>query len=166
MPTGRHNLVSIGSTWLTKTGLDSGIPCKTNVAGLDALKLSKTGSTIIALDGTPFLQTMSSAKGLPVSIGAEIMATSVFDSVVTAIQTAVDAQTTLGLYIDGETGTFSLDVVPSFPEPIKFPGTFAVNRVEGVQFNFVVAQLHNVLSFIPGSYEQTGRAVTLTYSGA
>lgn len=162
----RFNLVSIGSIWLTRTGLDSGVRCKTNVTGLDALRLSKTGNTIIALDGTPFQQVMSSSKGLPVSVGAEQISKTVFDSLVAAIQTAVDAGTNLSLYVSGDTGTFSLDVVPSFPEAIKFPGTFSNELIANVQFNFIVAQLHNTLSFIAGQYTITGSNITLTYSGA
>src|SRR5687768_7488140 len=98
MPTtGRYNLISLGSIYFTKTGLSTGAPCRTEVTGLDALSLSFTGQTIIAIDGTPYVQTVSPIRGVPVSVRIEVMEEDVYHSVRAALNAAVGALTTLTL---------------------------------------------------------------------
>ena len=165
MSTGRFNLISIGAIYLTKTGLSSGVPCKTQVSGLDALKLSVTGRVFVAIDGTLYTQT-ASGFGFPVGISSEAMQQSVFDQIVTAINTAAINGTSITVKVLGDTGDFYLLTVPALPEAVKFSGDFQNESIKDVTFNFIVSGLSNAMRVNPGTYAITSPGATLTYSGA
>jgi hypothetical protein len=163
MTTGRYNLISLGSIYFTKTGLSTGVPCKTEVTGLDALAVSHTGQTIIAIDGTPYVQTVAPIRGTPISILLSVMEESVYHSVRSAINTAVSGSTTLTLtLLNGAFGDYKLTVYPSFPQPITFKGDFQSGRVKDVTLNFTVSSVGYPLSVAPGALDLTGQSVTLT----
>jgi len=134
--TGKYNLVQLNSIYFTKDGLVTGKPCKTQITGLDALKITTAVQVQFALDGTPYLQTSSAQKGLPVGIKYDSMQQSVFDDVVTEIQSAVDGSTSLSLSVTGDTGSFSLALVPA-EKSVVFSGDFNNGQIQNGSFNFL-----------------------------
>lgn len=132
----RYNQVQIGSVYLTSTGANGGKPCKVDVKGLGKLKTTKTGQVINSADGTPYAQLLSVGhKGLPIEVITDWMTKTVFDSVVSLIETAKNAASSITLVITGETGTFSLTTIPDVPEDIDF-GSFSTSYIKGAIFRF------------------------------
>jgi hypothetical protein len=133
----RYNEVQIGSTYLTSTGAGGGKPCKVQVKGLETLKTTKTGQIINSADGTPYAQLISvSHKGLPIEILTEWMTKTVFDAIVTLIENAKNGASTIALNISGDTGNFSLTVIPAVPDDIFFD-SFRNNYIKGAGFRFM-----------------------------
>lgn len=162
MPTGRHNLIALGATYFTRDGTSAGIPCKTEVKGLDVLKMERTGQTILALDGTAYTQAYS-VKGVPLSFSVFRMTSALLNTVSDAIRAAVTNSTNLTLTItDGAVGSFYLTVAPLFPQPISFLGEFQSDQVYDVNFNFVVVALNYQMTATAGSLTLTGASATLT----
>lgn len=134
----RFNTVQLNSIYFTDDGTGSGTPCKLAIKGLDALKTAKTGQTVQSADGAPFLQIVeNSNKGLVVSITPVILMKDVFDSLTAEIAGAIENETTIDLEISGDTGDFSLTVLPLLPNPIQFSGDFLNARIKSPTFNFI-----------------------------
>ena len=138
-----YNKVSIGSIFLTDDGTETGLPCRVEVTGLDRLKPTKTGAVQIAADGTPkaFI-TGNTGRGVLISIRPTAVMKDVFDDVNDAINDALGVPETINITIDGDTGTFDLDCVPSLPQPIEFPGTFASEQIDDVRWSFIVSAVN------------------------
>jgi hypothetical protein len=161
--TGKYSLVRINSTWITATGLSTGKPCRTIIDGLDALKSNYTGSTIIALDGTPINQVYKNNKrGLPLSITIETAEQAEFNSLSALLETALFSSSEISVYINGTLGTFLFSCLPSFPKPLEFPGDFQNTRIANIKLNFVIADDLYILAAEPGSLILTGASATLT----
>jgi hypothetical protein len=161
--TGRYNLIRINSVYLTSTGLSGGTPCKTSVEGLDALKSNYTGSTVIALDGTPINQVYKNNKrGLPLSITIETAEQAEFNSLSALLETALFSSSEISVYINGTLGTFLFSCLPSFPKPLEFPGDFQNTRIANIKLNFVIADDLYILAAEAGSISLTGANATLT----
>lgn len=159
----RYNTITIGGTYLTDTGAVGGSPCRTEVRGLDSLLFDFTGNQFIALDGTPYAQTLDNQKrGLPLSIQIAQVSKTVFETLVGTVQSAVSSSSGIVVTVSGDTGTFRLNCIPAFPKPVEFPGTFINERITDVTFNFTVASDAGSLSVSPLAYAVTGQAVTLT----
>jgi|GEM_PF-3443156 len=135
--------VKIGSVYLTEDGLEDGMPCRCEVTGLERLKPSKTGSVVIAADGTPhsFLRS-NTGKGAPISIRPYAVRKSVFDGVINAINEKLNTDEAVNITIEGDTGDFDLECVAALPQAVEFPGTFSDGIIDGVQFNFIVAGMN------------------------
>jgi hypothetical protein len=161
--TGKYSLVRINSTWITATGLSTGKPCRTIIDGLDALKSNYTGSTIIALDGTPINQVYKNNKrGLPLSITIETAEQAEFNSLSALLETALFSSSEISVYINGTLGTFLFSCLPAFPKPLEFPGDFQNTRIANIKLNFVIADDLYILAAEPGSLILTGASATLT----
>jgi hypothetical protein len=162
MPTGRHNLIQLGSSYLTTTGLVGGIPCKTDVSGLNVLKFGRVGQTIIALDGTSWTQSYS-VKGVPISFSVFRMTSTLLTTVSDAMRSAVTTGTAMTLNITGGAfGDHYLTVMPLFPTPIEASGEFYLTTAYDVKFNFVVQSQTFTLTPTAGTLTLTGQSVTLT----
>jgi hypothetical protein len=134
-----YNLVKVDTIYLTDSGLVGGVPCRTEVAGLDALKFTQTGSNTNAADGTVFqFKVDNLGKGLLLEIRPFAIMKSVFDSINAVIQDSLDNDTIINITISGDTGDFDLDVLPSLPKPIEFPGTFFSEQIDGVVYRFLI----------------------------
>lgn len=139
----RYNLVKIGSIYLTDNGLVTGKPCKLEVPGLSRLKLTITGTTRYAADGTPYQYSMPNAgKGVQIQIRPFVIMKSVFDDVIEAMSDALEANSTINITVEGDTGDFDLDCIPLLPNGVEFPGAFTNERITGVSFNFVVSEVN------------------------
>lgn len=159
----RYNTITIGGTYLTDTGAAGGSPCRTEVRGLESLLFNFTGSQFVALDGTPYVQTLDNQKrGLPLSVQIAQVSKSVFETLVGTIQSAVSSSSGILVTITGDTGTFRLNCLPAFPKPLEFPGTFVNERISDVTLNFTVSSDDNMLSASAGSHALAGQTVTLT----
>jgi len=134
-----YNLVTIESIVLSSDGTGGGLPCRTEVSGLDALIFDKTGTVTNAADGTVHTFKLDNlGKGLLLEIRPFAIMKSVFDSINTEIQDALDNDTTLDITIVGDTGSFDFDCVPSLPRPVEFPGTFFSEQIDGVVYRFII----------------------------
>lgn len=134
-----YNLVKVGDNWLTDTGEETGMPCRTEVSGLDALRFSFTGSNTLAADGTPYSFIVeNSGKGLLIEIRPFAITKEVLDDIVEDIEDAVAGNTPLVIVIGGDTGDFDLSCIPALPKPVEFPGTFSEGRIDGVVFRFLI----------------------------
>lgn len=109
----RYNAIQIGSIYLTNTGLVGGTPCKTSVSGLEALKPQYNKNIIKAIDGTPYSQLAVGQKGFDLEISISWLAKSVFDDINDLLDDADDTQTPVAVVIDGDFGTFNVNVVPN-----------------------------------------------------
>lgn len=127
----RYNLVNLETIYFTKTGLVGGVRCRTNVIGLDALKLTKTGRNEFDAEGNAYVFLVDKKSQL-IRIEIEYITKAVFDALVALIQAALNAETTLSLGIAGDLGTFALETVPKFPKPITASGKFSNERIDGV----------------------------------
>lgn len=138
-----YNLVKIGDVCLTNDGLETGMPCRTEVRGTAALKHVKTGIIRRAADGTPYRYSMpNEGKGLTVVIILPVTEDTVMDSVVAENNDAMNAQTTVRVVIQGDTGDFDLQCEVDMPNGIDFPGTFSNGRVDGVGFTYVISSIN------------------------
>lgn len=139
----RYNLVKIGDIFLTTDGLQTGRPCKVDVTGLARLRQERTGTIRLSTDGTPYLYTMLYlGKGLPLQLRTVAMQKSVLDNIIEEHNDALNANATLNLVITGTTGDFNLQVWPSLPDGVDYPGTFSGDRVYGVVFNYVIDSIN------------------------
>ncbi len=120
----RYNKIRIGTTWLTSDGTEFGFSCKVQVTGLEKLVTDKTGKIIGSANGTPYAQLIDvSNKGNQVSVLTDFMEVDVFDAIVAQFNSAKNNGVTLGLEIQGDTGTFLHDTLPalsvtSFSNPV------------------------------------------------
>ena len=158
MPTGRHTLISLGSTYFTTDGLSTGTPCKTDVTGLNIVKAGRLGQTNVAIDGTPWTQTFP-INGAPISFSVFRMSS----ALLTTVSDAIRASTNLSLTITGGAfGNFYLTVIPNWPEPITFNGEFYLSTAHDVTFNFIIVSQTYTLTASAGSISITGQNLTLT----
>lgn len=133
----RFNQVKIGSVYLTSTGANGGTPCKVDVTGINALKTDKTGQVISSADGTPYAQLIDvNNKGIPLEVRTEWMLKAVFDSIVTIINNAKNAGTGITVEITGDTGNFTVSVIPYVPDDIVFE-LFRNGYIKGAGFRFI-----------------------------
>lgn len=139
MASGKYPQVQIESIYLTKTGLNGGTPCKIVLEGFDRLATTIKHSVTTALDGTPYIQTISTNKGLPIAIRFENMTETVYDSIVAEIVNVLDGtKAYLDLEITNFTyGTFSLDVVPD-ANPVRHSAEQSNDLVKNGSFHFVI----------------------------
>ena len=139
-----YNTVKIGTVYLTDDGLVTGMACRCEVSGLQALKPTKTGAMQIAADGTPYgFYTDNLGKGAELRVKPYSITKAVFDSVVTAINAALTAGSTINVvFTNGDTGNFDVDCLPMLPVPVSFPGSFASGRIDGVEFVFLVSEVN------------------------
>ncbi len=119
----RYNRIQLGATYLTSNGLVGGIPCKVNVEGLGQLLFDKTGQIIQSANGTPYSQTIDVDKhGLVLTLTLDYVAQAVFNTLVAAINTAINAGNSIVLDILGDTGNYVLNVIPLIPDPVTHEG--------------------------------------------
>lgn len=138
-----YNLVQLNTLYLTDTGLVGGVPCRTAVAGLDALSLTKAGQTTIAADGTPYnFISDGGGKGGPIKVSPEVVSSALLATLKTLLNTAIAANTTIHAIFTGDTGTFDLNVKPLFPKPIEFNGEFFNGNIYGLVLNFTVQSIN------------------------
>lgn len=138
----RNNLVQIGSIWLTEDGTNTGRRYKTKITGLDKLKPDKIGQKIVAIDGVPHTNSVRpNVHNITISIELLVdIDKDMFDNIVSAINTALNTNASMGLNIDGHTGNFALTVKPDIASPIGFPGEFSgdtgTEHIKGTTFTF------------------------------
>lgn len=133
-----YNLISISSTWLTDTGTNVGLPCKTEVRNLDQLQLSHVGPVRKSVSGKPLKFTLPNlGKGVELAIEILVTKTAEFTAVKTILNTALAGSSTFVVTIVGATGSFNLTCIPG-ALPIAFPGDFTPGRILNVTLNLVV----------------------------
>lgn len=139
----RYNRIKIGTLFLTDDGLVTGKPCKVEVLGLSRLKLSKTGTTRLSADGTPYQYAMpNEGKGVQIQIRPTTIVKSVFDDVIDEMTASLDTNSTINITIQGDTGDLDLETTPLLPNGVDFPGSFSGGRITGVSFNFVITEVN------------------------
>jgi hypothetical protein len=158
----QHSLIKFGGTYLTDDGLSTGNPYINEIEGLGALKFPLISTPVVALDGTVFEQ-FTDRKGAEISITFSILDVAMWDTLCGIVQTSRTNGTTIAVQITNDMGSFYVDTRCT---GVDFDSVSQEAGVRSPQFNLIVTQIHNTLSFTSGRYEQTGRAVTLTYSGA
>lgn len=143
--TGRYNLVKIGDIYLTDTGLVDGKPCKVEVSGVDQLKGAFSGVTVRSASNAPYTFIMNNTlKGSLLVLSPFVIMDTVLDDLEDAFDVATLAGDTLPLILEGDTGTFNLEVTGYYADgvkPIQFTGEFNRGRIYGVKINLVVAGL-------------------------
>jgi hypothetical protein len=154
--------IKVGSTFLTEDGLITGTPYVSTVKGLDAVRDAITVQQIIAIDGTPYQQTIQPTKGVPVTVEIPWCERSMLDTL-TAIRLAAvtgATTTTLTLYDNGDgMGDFSLT---TYFNTIRFPGEFVNGKIKDVTLTFTVSAVAHLLTVSPGTLTLAGQSVTLT----
>jgi len=141
--TGRYNLIKIGDIWLTDTGTDIGKPCKVEIEGIDRLKGAYSGVTVRSAANTPYTFIMNNTlKGSLLVVSPLVIMDTVLDDLEDAFDAAVLAGDTLEMSIEGDTGTFTLEVTGFYSDgvkPIQLTGEFNNGRIYGCKINVVVA---------------------------
>lgn len=138
-----YNLVSIESIYLTDTGLVGGTPCRTEVSGIDSLRFSFTGSNTVAADGTVHQFIVDNlGKGLLLEIRPFAILKDTLDDIIDAIQDAQDADATINITIEGDTGDFDLECIPALPKCVEFPGDFFSEQINGVILRFIISSIN------------------------
>lgn len=136
----RFYRLQIGSVYLTDTGLSDGLPCKLKIGGVEALRVNYAGQTAPSADGTP--QTIAfliGTKGRPLAVTVETLPKTVFDSLITLINNALQNNSTITLVGTGDYGNFNAACVPTLPTPISSSGEFIGGRLKQVVLNFTTA---------------------------
>ena len=134
----RYNAIRIGSIYLTSNSLVGGKPCKIEVDGLPSFATDRTGQVQVSADGTPCVQWIDNDhRGLVVFIKTEFMAKSVFDSIISAHNSAKNTDTPISVDITGDTGNFTgLNCIPRVPDDIVF-GKFSGGIIIGAGFRYI-----------------------------
>lgn len=159
----RYSRIKFGTQWLTDDGLSTGSACRSQVTGLGALSLSYSGNQFLALDGTPYVQVITtSGRGQSVQIALEQVSETYLEGIVNTINSAVASSSTVTVEIVGDTGDFYLQCVPQFPNPLELSGDFVEGRIRGVTLNLTVKTRLHKLSANAGTYALTGQAASLT----
>lgn len=133
----RFYRLQIGSVYLTSDGTSAGLPCKLKIGGVEALRVNYAGQTAPSADGTP--QTVAflvGTKSRPLSVTVETLPKTVFDSLVTVINNALQNNSTITLVGTGDYGDFNIACVPTLPTPISSSGEFINGRLKQVVLNF------------------------------
>lgn len=133
----RFNLIQIGSIYITGTGLVDGFRCKTEVQGLDPLRLSRRSSIIKAIDGTPFRQLSESVKGIDFEISIDWVAKTVYDNILSLFDDSNEDGTVIAVSVDGDTGTYSVNAIPQ-SDPVS-SDSFSGGIIKKVKFKMVTA---------------------------
>lgn len=135
----RYNLVQIGDVYLTSDGTSSGTPCRVRVSNIGKLTSRYQGQVVKAADGTPYLQTIDSVgQGTDLDIVITAINLNELKSLINYIDQAVEESQLISVVISGLAGTFYLDCLPIYPQPIQIPEEFAHNRFENVTIRFSV----------------------------
>ncbi len=141
--TGRYNLVKIGDIWLTNDGLETGKPCKVEITGIDQLRGAYTGVTVRSAANTPYTFIMNNTlKGVQLVISPLVIMDTVLDDLEDAFDAAALAGDTLEMSIEGDTGTYTLEVTGFYSDgvkPVQFTGEFNNGRIFGSKINVIVA---------------------------
>lgn len=133
----RFYRIQIGSIYLTKSGLSTGLPAKLQVRGADALLQTKAGQIVQAADGTPYAQIVDFAVGKRLEILIETyLLEAVWDSLVAAINSALQNGTNLMIVGTGDTLDFSVSAMPLLPAPFESEG-FENGRILKPVFRFI-----------------------------
>lgn len=131
----RFNLIQIGSIYITSTGLVDGSRCKSEVTGLDPLRLSRRVSIIKAIDGTPYRQLSESEKGIDFQISIDWVAKTVYDNILNLFDDSNEDGTFIAISVDGDTGTYSVNAIPQ-SDPVSSEG-FSGGIIKKVKFKMV-----------------------------
>jgi hypothetical protein len=135
----RYFTVKIGTTYLTRDGLISGTPCKVAVPNFDSLIFDKTGSVSVGRDGSPFTRTVDTGQaGVEIDVEITSMESSIWSSLITQIQAAIDADATLDLEISGVPGSYSGAAKARLPKPITYRD-FNSSQIRGVLVHLITA---------------------------
>lgn len=109
----RYYVVKVGSIWLTSDGLETGRPCKIQVEGYAGLVRSGVGNVVVGADGTPFreIPLTPTGAGRPFAVTAAFMSSTVYDSIVAALDAAAAANTEINVTGAGAPGDFDVDAI-------------------------------------------------------
>jgi hypothetical protein len=125
--------INIGSIYLTSTGLAGGIPCKLEVPAADSLFDNFAQNVIIANDGTVIVQNFEISQGKQIDILVEVMPKTVWESLLSARNTALTNSATLNIIGTGDTGNFDVTAIP-----LKFSAKrFRNSRIYEVNLSFI-----------------------------
>jgi hypothetical protein len=130
--------IKINARYLTENEADGGTKYIAYVRGLDAITPAKDVQVITALDGTPYLQTMTTLLGKPISLDFPKIETEDHDDIMVEIDAYLNSGTAITLNITGGAyGDFTnLSVKPASP-PVTFPGEFENGRMLSVSYHFL-----------------------------
>ena len=143
----RYNLIRIGDTYLTDDGTESGLVCRSLVTGLDdRVYMTWNGTTVYALDGTPYVQLRIDEErlGSELSIKVDYLSRDVFNELQGYIEEQIADGLSIPVTFKGYMREFSFNCMPRFPRPMEFPGTWLEGRVLDVSFNFTVLETVSV----------------------
>jgi hypothetical protein len=136
----RFYRLQIESVYLTEDGTVTGTPCKMIVQGAEALRVLYSGQTAPSANGTPHTVAFSiGTLGRQLVITIEILPSDVFDDLVTAINGAIENNSTITLTGTGDYGDFSLEAVPTLPDPVTSSGEFINGRLKKVTLKVTAA---------------------------
>ncbi len=138
----RYHAIKVGSVWLTKDGLETGVNCKTNVTGLENLLSDFTGQTQYAIDNTTYIQVAENVGvGTKIGITMTRLESGVMTSLKSEINTAINTDTPFNVTIEGSAGDFDLECLPDFPQ-FTWPGEMMGGALMEVTLNLVVQEIN------------------------
>lgn len=135
----RFYTLQLDTLYLTDDGTATGRPCKLRISGLAGLRVAYGGVSAPSADGTPYTVAFSRVKGQRLAVTIDYLPATVFDSIVTAINQALENNSTITAIGNGDEGDFNLEVTPALPEPIALSGEFSNGILRNVTLNFIVS---------------------------
>ncbi len=133
----RYSTVSIGGVYLTSTGENTGVGNCVTITGLEALRLSQTGTSRPNADGTMITQ-LADLKGHLISISNEMIEKDVHEDVLAVFEQWIADGQSFELTIEGDLGTWvdgsALAVTPRFPKHHETSGEFIDGLLKNVTY--------------------------------
>ena len=95
----------------------NGNNCKALLVTGGNVRIGRVVNTFQSADGTVFAQTVnvSVAKGMPFAIHFEYCPKTLFDALVAAFDTALDAQTPVAIAVSDDLADYNFNAIPSAP---------------------------------------------------
>ena len=133
----RFYRIKLNDLHLSSDGTADGDPCKLSCDGADALALAVTGTTSVAVDGTPVNVLFDGGGGRVLEIKVETLEAAIYHAVVALINTALANSTTINIVGTGDILNFDVPVIPLFqPRPFEAKD-FSGGRIKNAVFRFI-----------------------------
>lgn len=139
---GDYNLVQLGTIYFTEDGLVTGLPCRVDTQGVDLATLAFTGSVVKSANGTPYAFILENTAGFDLQLKPFVISVGVFNDIKDLIETITDDNDTLDLVITGDVcGTLTMTCIPTFPNPLPFPGMQENGTLQNASINVTVVTI-------------------------
>lgn len=136
----RQYTVNLDTLYLTDTGLSSGRPCKLTVSGIHEARVTYSGASFTALDGTPHIVAQNTGgKGQPIAIQVAFLPKARLDDLIALFNSKIAASSSITLGVASDIYTASFAVLPQLPAPITGGIEFSGGIVKNVSINLIRA---------------------------